>query len=195
MSPSPAAPIESVQARVVDGARCAYARWGVRRSTIDDIAREAGLSRATVYRAFPGGREAVASAVFEAEVDQVRKLIVDSIGPDLASTLVNLLTGVGRWFAGHEVLRFMTTHELEVMGPNLAFDGGQRMLAVAAEAMAPALAPFVRDNDLEGACDWLVRLLKSHLFDPSAHVALADTESVRRLVDTFLLPALATTHP
>lgn len=191
MSPS-VAPIESVAARVVDGARCAYARWGVRRSSIDDIAREAGLSRATVYRAFPGGREAVAAAVFETELDALRKLVVDSIGNDLEATLTSLLTSIARWFAGHDVIRFMIAHELEVVGPNLAFDGGQRMLAVAADVLAPALEPFL-DDDVAGASDWLVRLLKSHLFDPSAHVALADTESVRRLVRTFLLPALAPT--
>ena len=35
--------------------RC-VSRWGVGKTTLDDIAREAGCSRATIYRVVPGGK-------------------------------------------------------------------------------------------------------------------------------------------
>ena len=44
------------------------ARWGLAKTTIDDIAREAGVSRATVYRLYPGGKAAISNAASNAEV-------------------------------------------------------------------------------------------------------------------------------
>ena len=43
-------------------------RWGLAKTTIEDVAAEAGLSRATVYRYFPGGREQLISETITWEV-------------------------------------------------------------------------------------------------------------------------------
>src|SRR5437764_8400576 len=45
------------QARIVEATLRCVARWGMAKTTLDDVAREAGLSRATVYRVVPGGKE------------------------------------------------------------------------------------------------------------------------------------------
>ena len=47
--------------------RC-IARWGVAKTTLDDIAREAGVSRATVYRTLPGGKDRLLAVVLDHEV-------------------------------------------------------------------------------------------------------------------------------
>jgi AraC-like DNA-binding protein len=41
--------------RIIDATLACLARHGTAKTTVDDIARQAGVSRATVYRAFPGG--------------------------------------------------------------------------------------------------------------------------------------------
>ena len=43
--------------RVLDAALDCCERWGRSKTTVDDIATEAGISRATLYRMFPGGRD------------------------------------------------------------------------------------------------------------------------------------------
>src|SRR5689334_1463232 len=40
----------ALQDRVLDAAERCFARWGAAKTSIDDVAAEAGLSRATVYR-------------------------------------------------------------------------------------------------------------------------------------------------
>jgi AcrR family transcriptional regulator len=55
----------STRVRIVDGALRCLARQGVAKSTVDDIARQAGLSRATVYRTFPRGKDDILAAVVE----------------------------------------------------------------------------------------------------------------------------------
>src|SRR5690348_15729690 len=42
---------------VLDAAKRCCERWGRAKTTVDDIATEAGVSRATLYRMFPGGRD------------------------------------------------------------------------------------------------------------------------------------------
>ena len=45
--------------RIIDATLVCLARHGTVKTTVDDIARESGVSRATVYRAFPGGRDEI----------------------------------------------------------------------------------------------------------------------------------------
>src|ERR1700722_18080436 len=61
-------PVAPQRVRIADAANRCVARRGVAKTTVDDVAREAGCSRATVYRTFPGGKEEVISAVVDTEV-------------------------------------------------------------------------------------------------------------------------------
>ena len=45
--------------RIVDATLRCVGRWGLAKTTLDDVAREAGCSRATVYRLFPGGKDSL----------------------------------------------------------------------------------------------------------------------------------------
>jgi AcrR family transcriptional regulator len=45
-------------------------RWGLDKTSLEDVAREADLSRATVYRYFPGGREQLVHETVVWEVGQ-----------------------------------------------------------------------------------------------------------------------------
>ena len=49
----------SQRVRIVDAALRCLARQGTAKTTVDDIAREAGLSRATLYRTFSDGKDGV----------------------------------------------------------------------------------------------------------------------------------------
>ena len=55
--------------------RC-VSRFGLGKTTIDDVAKESGLSRATIYRQFPGGREFKSVQ----ELNRYRKELQASLG-------------------------------------------------------------------------------------------------------------------
>ncbi len=55
-----------MQGRIVDAFRALISRYGYRRVTMDDIAREAGVARRTVYLHF-AGKEEIARAVLGAD--------------------------------------------------------------------------------------------------------------------------------
>jgi AcrR family transcriptional regulator len=48
--------------RVLEALQDCVLRWGVQKTTVEDIARAAGMSRATVYRVFPGGKSSMVEA-------------------------------------------------------------------------------------------------------------------------------------
>ena len=58
-------------APLLDAAAVCIARWGVAKTTAGDVAEEAGCSRATLYRRFPGGRDQWLRAVVEREAGDV----------------------------------------------------------------------------------------------------------------------------
>src|SRR3954465_4504351 len=59
-----------LEERIVDAALRCIARWGVAKTTLDDVAREAGCSRATVYRVVPGGKDGLVETVVTTEASR-----------------------------------------------------------------------------------------------------------------------------
>src|SRR5437870_12882927 len=102
--------------RVLSATRRCIARWGVAKTTLDDVAGEAGCSRATIYRLFPGGKENLLTALAQREVaalfDALR-LRLDGID-DLEELVVTGITEAARRLAGHDALQFLLAHEPEV---------------------------------------------------------------------------------
>ncbi|HEX4982897.1 MAG TPA: helix-turn-helix domain-containing protein, partial [Ilumatobacteraceae bacterium] len=73
----------SAEDRVLDAAKRCCERWGVGKVTIDDIANDSGVSRATLYRLFPGGKDVLFEALRVRELDEffnVLRAEVESAG-------------------------------------------------------------------------------------------------------------------
>ncbi len=179
---------------IVAAVRC-IARWGVAKTTLDDVAREAGCSRATVYRLVPGGRDALMLAVARTEVARFFGGISDRL--DTATTLEELLvagiTEAARRISDHPALRFLIEHEPEVVLPRLAFHQMDSALAIASEFAAPHLARFIPDGEhARRVAEWVSRIVVSYTITPSPDVDLTDEQSARRLVSDFVLPGLLT---
>ena len=108
--------------RIVDAAYACMARDGIGAATVEGIAREAGVARATVYRTFPGGRdELVPAAVTRAVVDFFTGLRTD-IGEvdDVATLLERGLVAARRRLDRHEVLQRALQDEADQIVPRLA---------------------------------------------------------------------------
>jgi AcrR family transcriptional regulator len=190
VAPGPA-PAEALEDRLVAAMLECIGRWGVAKTTADDIARAAGVSRATLYRAFPGGKEVAFEALLRHELGRFFALVERRF--DEADSLEDLLTvgavEAARFLLGHEALGYLLRHEPERVIP--AYGHLQGGLAIATGFLSPHLGRFVPDPRLatDGA-ELVVRLLLSYATDPSPAVDLTDPDSVRRFVRTFVAPAL-----
>lgn len=168
------------------------ARWGLAKTTLDDIARAASCSRATVYRTFPGGKERLLAHVVAVEIDRFFGALDDHLGPrghDLSGLLVEGITFAGQSLVAHPALRYLMAHEPEAVLPLVAFHRAAPVLAAVGARVSPYLRPHIGARADE-AGEWLARLVLSYVLRPSRHVDLTDPASVTRLVRRFVLPGL-----
>jgi AcrR family transcriptional regulator len=181
------------EARLVDATLECIARWGIAKTTLDDVAREAGCSRATVYRVFPGGKESLIEATARAEV--MRFLAIEAAAlddcHDLEELLVVAMSTSARHLAEHDALQFLLANEPEVILPLVAFSRMDRVFTVVRQFLAPYLAPYVGDDEAPRAAEWVARLTVSYTLCPSDGYDVCDPDSVRRLVRTYVVPGLA----
>ena len=180
------------EARVIEAALRCIGRWGTAKTTIDDIAREAGCSRATIYRLFAGGKDAVLSAVATAEVARFFAGVAERIEPaeTMEDVLVAGISEAGRRIQDHAALQFLLANEPETIVPRLAFREAELLLARASAFGAPYLCRWLQLADALRAAEWAARIVLSFGSCPTSEVNLADEASVRRLVTTFILPGL-----
>lgn len=190
----------SVRVRIVDAALRRMATHGVRKTTLDEVAREAGVSRATLYRSFPGGKEAVLAAVVETEAARFFSGLAVVMGEahDLEDVLVAGMVEAARRLSGHRALAYLCAHEPEVVSPWMAFGGMDRLLISASGFTAPFFGRWLEPDQAARAAEWGVRIVLSYLAAPSPGADLTDPDQARRLVSTFVIPgicALKTTTP
>jgi AcrR family transcriptional regulator len=177
--------------RLADAALRCIASQGLAKTTLDDVARAAGCSRATVYRVFPGGKEGLISAVVDTEVARFFSALALRMGAaaDLEDVLVVGMTEAAVRITEHPGLSFLLDHEPDTILPHLAFSHMDSILSVSSTFTAPFLGRWLDHDEARRVAEWAARIVLSHLLCPSEGVDLTDEVRVRRLVRTFVLPA------
>jgi len=186
---------DELTTRLVAAALRCIARWGVAKTSLDDIAREAGVGRATVYRAVPGGKDRLLQLVLRHEIGRLYHEIDTELAA--ADDLADLLTrGLARALSvvDHPALGYLAQHEPELVLPHFAFHRLDRVLAATTELCRPHLARFLPDDAVAPAADWVARIVVTYAMHRSSALDPHDITSIRRLVRSYLLPAL-TPHP
>ncbi len=175
--------------RVLDAAFTCIGRVGLAKTTLDDVAREAGCARATVYRCFDNKQQLLVALVAR-EVVTLRNAVVEAAASDitLADAITTVVTTAARFLSDHRALGFVAVHEPEIIVPFLAFEREDAVLRTAAALVAPAFARFLDDADAVRLGEWLARITLSYLFSPSENFDITDAELVRPLVDDFVVP-------
>jgi AcrR family transcriptional regulator len=180
--------------RIRAAALACIARRGVRRTTLDDVAQQAGCSRATIYRAFPGGKDVLMADAALHEIDR----LLDELGRELEAattledTLVTAMTGTTRRVLGHDALQYLWAHEPGVVQPHLSFDGIDPVLARAVEFFSPHLERYLEPSTARRAAEWVARLVVLYA-DADSPFDLSVPLDARQLVSTHVLPGIVPT--
>jgi AcrR family transcriptional regulator len=179
-----------IHERAVAATLTCIERHGIAKTTLDDIAREAGCSRATLYRYFGGRSELVTDAV-HAEANRVIALVraAAETADSLEEAVVAMLLTAGVEIGEHPALRFVADFEPEILLPHLTFGGGDRFLATASVALAPSLERFLL-NRAQRAAEWIARVGLTLWLSSTRPFVLTDHAGVRAYVREFVLPAI-----
>lgn len=162
------------------------------KTTVEDVAREARMSRATVYRYFPGGKEELFREVVRWEAARFFGELTRAVAPrqDFAELLEEALLFAHRALQDHVVLQRILVTEPDRFLPVLTIENA-RILGLVKQflVLAAHRASLADGVSMDEATDYLSRMLLSYLGSPG-HWDLTDRDQVRRLVRTELLAGL-----
>lgn len=177
-----------LETRILDATKRCCDQWGFQRVTVEDIVAEAKVSRATVYRLFPGGRDVLFEALRVRERSEFFDALTAHVGDieDFDRLVVELVVFATRALRADEHLAMLLASEPGEALSQLTVDGLPRIIATANDYLLPLVKPHLDDAVAPPLIDLLTRLTISYFLAPSAHVDLGDAESAR----SFLRPVL-----
>ncbi|HVX17487.1 MAG TPA: TetR/AcrR family transcriptional regulator [Acidimicrobiales bacterium] len=180
--------------RLIDAAEACFRRFGVMKTTIEDVARIAQVSRATVYRYFASRDELILGVLLREGnrfLERLSARIADV--PELSDAIVEGVLFTIRAIQSDENLALL-------FAPEAA--GITTSIAGASEALFDMTAHFLRPYfetaqqsgtlragvDLDEAAEWVLRAILSMVtFDGPRQ---RRDDDLRRYLWTFLAPAL-----
>jgi len=168
-------------------------RFGLGKTTIEDVVKESGLSRATIYRQFPGGRDELLLETVGWELANYFNALADHVrdAPDLEQLFEQGLVFAHRSVTEHLVLRKILDTEPERLLPLLTVESAKTLPFIAdflhpylvREAEQGRLRP---DVEIDRAAEYLARAILS-LINAAGRWDLDDPAQVRELVRGELL--------
>jgi AcrR family transcriptional regulator len=183
----------TVRERVLEGALASIGRYGLARTTVDDVAQASGVSRATIYRHFPGGREQIVADTVAWEQARFFMRLGEAVAgaPDLCVLLEDALVFARKALAEHQVFQRVVQTEPERLLPLLTVESF-RILPMIGAFLVPYLegerdAGRLRPGaDIGRTADYIARMVLSCIGTRGVY-DLDDPAEVRLLVREQLL--------
>ncbi len=187
---------DRTRTRILDAADEQFQKWGVQRSTMEDVARQAGVSRITVYRRFATKDELVEQVILREFRRYFDRFLVDittaaTPGDRVVLGFVSSL----RALRGNPLIGTLITAEPNQFVSSLIGDGG-RAVAMVREFVVMQLrqeqraGTIAQELRIELIAELMVRICASFLAIPSQIVDLDDDEQLATLAREFLVPML-----
>ncbi|UGY94474.1 TetR/AcrR family transcriptional regulator [Streptomyces gobiensis] len=192
---APAPPEDALREKILDAAREQFMTFGLRRSTVDDVAKRARVSRVTVYRRIGNKDQLVQECLlreyrrFVTEVDEAVSAL-----PTMEERMVEGFVVLLRHIRDHPLIGGLMRLEPELMLPYLTVDSGPSFLAMR-EYLAARLRHAQRtegrpDRDPTPVAELMVRITVSFLLNPVSCFELDDDDQSRTFVRRYLVPLL-----
>ncbi|MFJ4099296.1 TetR/AcrR family transcriptional regulator [Amycolatopsis japonica] len=187
---------DETRTRILDAAYTQFSKTGIQRSTMEDVARRAGVSRITVYRRFPGKDVLVEQVVrrefrryfdrFLADIEQA-----DTVAERVVLGFVSSLRAI----RGNPLIGGLLDVEPDLLMASMIGDGGRTLATVRAFVACQlkqeqAAGNVSRKLDVDLAAELMVRVSTSFLLIPSQVVDVDDDEQLAAVARRFLVPLL-----
>lgn len=188
-------PSDALSEQILDAAREQFTTFGLRRSTVDDVAKRAGVSRVTVYRRI-GNKDSLVSACLLREYRRFLVEVDDAVAalPTTEDRLVEGFAAVLRHISEHPLIGGLLRLEPETMLPFLTLESGPALLAIR-DYLADRLREARRAeglpvSDPTPVAELMVRITVSFLLNPVSCFELDDETQVREFARCYLVPLL-----
>ncbi len=180
----------------MDGAIRAAEIHGIRRLTMDQIAKHANIARVTIYSHFPN-KDSVITAAVAREVEALLTRLQQSSAEvtDPHARVVEMFTMSFGWLRDNALLQRLIRFEPETILPFAAYDSpylvlGRQWVASQLAHIFRETTPTPNPSDFDDVAELAVRVVQSLVLSPVSNYDLDDPDSLRELARRWLLPVL-----
>src|SRR4051794_36969491 len=186
-------PADPTTDRVVSGALAQFEDFGIRRTTMEDVARGAGVARVTVYRRFATKEHLVEAVVlweaqrFFAELEAATARF-DSVEDRIVEAFAHTLAAARE----QRLLNRLLRTEPEMLLPHLTTEGGP-VLAAGRAFLARQMKLAGTDvpaRETDAVAELVARLVLSFLLTPESAVKLESPREARRFARRYVVPLM-----
>ena len=189
--------LRATEESILDAANRCVARFGIRRTTVEDVAREAGVSRGSVYRYFKD-KEAIVRAVvlrnMGAFFDDLRRRLDRK--PSFEAKLAEAAVMARGYRETDPIYAGLAATEPETLAVLLT-TRAEDFVRACIDFLIPYIAEAKASGELRGdldekrAAEWCVRMILSLITTPSPMFDVEDPVQVRRFIGDHLVKGLA----
>lgn len=181
--------------RILDAALEQFTLLGLRRSSVDDVAKRAGVSRVTVFRRFQTKDKLVMATLlrehrrFFQELDAAVAAL-----PTMEERVTEGFVVALRYTRAHPLFGGLLRLEPEVVLPYMTVRGGSTLSATVAYLTAhlrrAQQAEGRPDGDPGPVAELMVRVAVSFLLNPASCIEMEDEDQARDFARRYLAPLL-----
>lgn len=176
---------------ILDAAHACVIAVGVRRTTMTDVAKRAGVSRMTLYRRFPDVTSII-QELMTREFGAVVGQVLSTEGPTVRDRLVRGAVRGADALSSHPLFRRLLEVDPELLLPYLT-DRVGAFQAMVRDACAAKLAEGMADGSIRPGdpavmAGTLELALRGHVFSARAADPARDAGELGRLLDGWLSP-------
>lgn len=174
-----------------------FQRYGFRKTTMDEIARAAGITKPTVYNYFRGKKD-IMVALVEWEASRVLETGLGSSGGDKSpiERLESMFLAVDSFLQEDSFLQGIVSRDPDVLTPEVirvAFDFERRIIDAVADILREGMASGIfRKTDPALMAYAIVRMHEAFTFSAFAGLEGYDREKIN---DFFIETMVATLRP
>jgi len=178
----------SLRNRLLDATQAAILDVGLRRTTLADVARRAGVSRMTVYRQFDD-LDSLVAALLTREISALLVAVEEEVHPLDTSRerIVEACVRTVERLREHALYRRLLDVDPEMLLP-FVFDRFGSSQQIARDLVADMLAAAdtsVRDLDVESAATAILLTCQSFVFGARV-IGQAELKELRHVIDGYL---------
>ncbi len=178
------------RARIIEAGVRQCEEVGMRRTTMEDIAQRAGLSRVTLYRHF-GSKDELVRSIILAEAGRFFEALAETVTahPTAEERVIEGFAFALEYLRGHLLFQRLLRTEPEALLPHLVRDNN--LIAVARATVAALIADErISEHDAEPIAELLARLVLSLALNPASALGSDDYQGARQVARRYLVPAL-----
>jgi AcrR family transcriptional regulator len=186
---------DEVGDQIVQAALACFEEVGIRRTSMDDIARAAGVGRMTVFRRFESKDRLAQTVLLRVVADATARIRAAFLGErDLETALTEALVVSVKELRDHPLLVKVLRTEPEAFLRTLTTDGAT-VIAVVRRSVADWLGSSgggpLSDEDAEMVAETITRIGMSLILTPQGPIPIDDDQRFRAYAARYLVPGIA----